>query len=90
MCLGEVTAAYPVVLGGFGVRDEPVPGEDFWMTDLADLDKLLNFSDLHGMSWTAWVFNSVACPCLLKDTGTFEPTPFGLVIQDRLLAAGLN
>ena len=88
--LGEVSAEYPVVLGGFGVREEPVPGENFWMTDIADLEQLLDFSELHGMSWTAWVFNSVACPCMLEDTESFEPTPFGLVIRDRLMAAGNN
>ena len=85
--LDEVAAVYPVILGGFGLRSSPVPGQQFWMTEIGDLRSLLDFAEERGISWTGWVFNSAGCPCMLSDAETFDTTPYGEEIRARLMAA---
>lgn len=73
-----VSAVYPVLIGEFG------PGS---YMNQADVDNLLNYAESKGMSWTAWLFNTAGCPCLLQgDKFTFTPTAYGQGIKNRLQA----
>lgn len=86
--LEEVAAVHPIILGGFGLFPAPIPGEDWWMTDPDDLTDFLDFIEATGISWTAWLFNDTACPCMLQEPKeSFVPTGFGQEIKDRLEVA---
>ena len=86
--LEEVAAVHPIILGGFGLFDAPIPGEEWWMTDPNDLTDFLDFIEATGISWTAWLFNDTACPCMLQEPKeNFVPTGFGQEIKDRLETA---
>jgi PKD repeat protein len=75
--LDEVAESYPVLLGEFG------PGS---FMNLNDVDLLLDYADDAGLSWAAWLFQTVGCPCLLTSTSTFATTGYGDVVKDRLQA----
>lgn len=86
--LDEVAAVYPIILGGFGLWPAPIPGQEWWMTDPNDLTDFLDFVEATGISWTAWLFNDTACPCMLESPKeNFVPTGFGQEIKDRLAIA---
>ncbi|MCH8061904.1 MAG: ThuA domain-containing protein, partial [Chloroflexi bacterium] len=79
--LDEASAQYPVIIGEFG----PVSSPPVSMTDI---DDMLNYADEKGISWAAWLFNEVGCPCLLSDAGAMTPAdPYGVAIKGRLQAA---
>lgn len=75
--LDEVAAVYPVLVAEFG------PGAFMGMDDTINL---LDYAETHGMSWTAWLFNEVGCPCLLTETTNFTPSAYGEEIKARLQA----
>ena len=79
--LDEVSAQYPVLIGEFG----PVNWAPMTMEDI---DNLLDYAEDNGISWAAWLFNDVGCPCLLSDANTMTPAdPYGVMIKSRLQAA---
>lgn len=69
----EIMSVYPVFLGEFGPTDHP-----FMSSEAADT--LLKIAKDNDLSWTAWNFHSVGCPCLLSDWQTFTPSPFGEMV----------
>jgi len=76
--LAEVAAQYPVLIGEFG------PGA---FMSLDDVNSLLNFAEVTGISWVGWLFHDVGCPCMLTDSTTFATTEYGDEIKARLQAA---
>ena len=80
--LDEVAAKYPVLIGGFGPYTDP-PSGNFWMTDYDDLVQFADYIEANGISWTAWLFNDVGCPCLLeKPRQDWVPTDWGAYLRD--------
>jgi hypothetical protein len=80
--LDEVAQKYPVLIGGFGPYENP-PSGNFWMTDYEDLVQFADYLEANGISWTAWLFNDVGCPCLLEQPRTsFIPTDWGAYLQN--------
>jgi hypothetical protein len=76
--LREVADKYPVLIGEFG------PGSQM---NLVDTQLLLQFAESRGISWVGWLFHDTGCPCMLSDTNTFAPTPFGTLIKSNLQEA---
>jgi hypothetical protein len=74
--LDEVAAVYPVVIGEFGFNG-----------GLGDTERLLDFAEEEGISWVAWLFHEVGCPCALADAETFAPTDYGVIIKAHLQEA---
>lgn len=85
--LDEVAAVYPVLIGGFGPYTNPPTG-NFWMTSTDDLMHFADYLEANGISWTAWLFNDVGCPCLLeKPRESFIPTDWGAYLRDIMRQA---
>ncbi len=80
--LDEVAAQYPLLLGEFGTGN---------MMSQSDVDNLLDWAESAGVSWTAWMFNTVGPPTLLEpntDPYDFIPSaPYGQSVKARLQAA---
>lgn len=75
-----LAAVFPVMLTEFGAGTQ---------MSLGDVRRLLDTSEALGVSWIGWLFQSVACPCMLADTTTFAPTAYGQEVKDRLQRSGL-
>jgi hypothetical protein len=78
--LPELAARYPVIIGEFGAGS---------FTSQADVDRLIDMAEAHGMHWVAWLFHERACPCLFADAETATPSRFGIGIRDRLRWGGV-
>ncbi|MBI1971348.1 MAG: cellulase family glycosylhydrolase [Candidatus Wildermuthbacteria bacterium] len=70
-----LNAGYPLLLGEFGAGSQ---------MSLGNVENLLEYANTKGISWAAWMFSDEACPCLLADRTTFEPTPYGALIKTFL------
>jgi hypothetical protein len=76
--LDQVSAQFPVLLGEFG------PGD---FMNQADVDNLLDYAESRGISWCAWLFQSVGCPCLFSSVSpSFVENTYGASIKTRLQA----
>ncbi|MCH8062440.1 MAG: cellulase family glycosylhydrolase [Chloroflexi bacterium] len=77
--LGDISAAYPIVLGEFGI------GGAMPLTD--DMEALLDYSEQNGIGWIAWQFSDEACPCLLDNRDSFTPSEWGKLVKRRMSEA---
>ena len=77
--LAEVARKYPVLVGEFGVGAQ---------STYEDIKNLLDMMEANGISWSAWMFNDKACPCLLADAKTLTPSGFGYLVQGYLRKDG--
>jgi endoglucanase len=78
-CFGKVSEKYPVYMGewGYGKRDT---------NGVSYSQKLMDYAQQRGLSWTAWDLHPKAGPTLIKDW-TYEPTDFGRFTKEKLAAA---
>ncbi len=78
-------AGYPVLVTEFGT------GGQMNQQDTLDLMSEMNNGTRH-IGWTAWIFDSEGCPCLLTGTNTnFVPSsPYGISVRDRIIAEATN
>ncbi len=74
-------AGYPVLVTEFGT------GGQMSQSDTETLMNTLNSGNRH-IGWTAWIFDSEGCPCLLTgDRTDFIPSdPYGVSVRDRIIS----
>jgi hypothetical protein len=75
---GEAVGKLPVFLGEFGAEGYPPMSKEAVI-------ELLGYADKNGISWTAWSFQNVGCPCLVADTKAYTPTAYGEIVRQALL-----
>jgi hypothetical protein len=73
--LPELAQKYPVIVGEFGAGSQ---------SSYNDVSRLLSMMEDNGISWAAWMFNDIACPCLLSDAGSFRPSEYGRLVKEFL------
>ena len=70
-------AGYPVLVTEFGTGGQMNQNQTLQLMD--------TMAQKH-ISWTAWVFDSEGCPCLLNSRTTFAPSnPYGISVRDRII-----
>ena len=76
---GDASSNYPVYVGewGFGRRDT---------NGLEYAQNLMQYTQKHGLHWTAWDLHTAAGPTLIKNW-KYEPTAFGQFVKEQLAAA---
>ena len=80
---GNLSSKYPVFATEYSY-DSPDSGVS--VGGVPYHQALIDYLEVHHISWTAWSFSANWPPALLKDNSTFEPTESGAFFKSRMLA----
>lgn len=74
---GKTIGILPLFIGEFGSDSYPPMSQ-------SAVRALLTLASEKKISWTAWTFHSVGCPCLLSDFQNFKPSSYGEIVKQFL------